>query len=63
MIRVDTHTDHVTVVNVFRIREGDQQTAVERVMAVNERIAREPGWISASVHRSLDGARVANYAQ
>jgi hypothetical protein len=53
----------VTVINVFRVVENQQAEALDRLVAVNARIAREPGWISASVHRSFDGTRIANYAQ
>lgn len=63
MVEITPTHDHVTVINVFRVKPGAQADALERLLAVNARIAQETGWISASVHRSFDGLRVANYAQ
>ena len=63
MVAIDRSQDLVTVINVFRVTEGTQEEALRCLRAVNDRIAKEPGWISASVHRSFDGVRIANYAQ
>jgi hypothetical protein len=53
----------VTQINTFTVPEGGQQALID-VLTEAVRCAREePGWISASLHRSLDGTRVVNYAQ
>jgi hypothetical protein len=52
-----------TQINVFTVEPGREQQLVDH-LARSARIAREvPGWVSASLHRSLDGTRVVNYAQ
>jgi hypothetical protein len=53
----------VTQINVFTV-EPDQQLPLIDYLARAARVAGEvPGWMSASLHRSLDGTRVVNYAQ
>lgn len=54
--------DHVTVINVFQVQPQDQEHALGILTKVNARIGREPGFLGAAAHRSLDGQRVANYA-
>ena len=53
----------VTQINMFTVEPGGQDAMIaqlERGVAV----ARDtPGWLSASLHRSLDGTRIVNYAQ
>ncbi|MBU3065012.1 antibiotic biosynthesis monooxygenase [Nocardia sp. NEAU-G5] len=52
-----------TQINVFTVEPGRDQQLIEH-LARAARVAREvPGWVSASLHRSLDGTRVVNYAQ
>jgi quinol monooxygenase YgiN len=54
----------VTLVNVFTVEPDRQQALVSvLVAATDETIRHLPGFVSASIHRSLDGARVTNYAQ
>jgi len=61
IIRPDTSI--VTQINVFTVPPGGQQALID-YLAKAAQVAREvPGWISASLHRSLDGTRVVNYAQ
>lgn len=53
----------VTQINTFTVPEGRQEPLIELLME-SARFAREtPGWLSASLHKSRDGTRVANYAQ
>ncbi|HUQ59472.1 antibiotic biosynthesis monooxygenase family protein [Lentzea sp.] len=53
----------VTQINVFTVEPDRQQPLID-YLAQAARVASEvPGWISASLHRSLDGTRVVNYAQ
>ncbi|MDF7776329.1 antibiotic biosynthesis monooxygenase [Sphingomonas sp. AOB5] len=56
-------TGVVTQINLFTVPEGGQAAMIEQ-LARGVAVAREvPGWRSASLHRSLDGTRVVNYAQ
>jgi hypothetical protein len=55
--------DPTTQISVFTTTPEDQQALVD-ILAEAARYAREfAGWRSASLHCSLDGSRVGNYAQ
>lgn len=57
------NTRVVTQINVFTVAPGRQQPLIDN-LARAAAVAREvDGWLSASLHRSLDGTRVVNYAQ
>ncbi|MGO9836037.1 MAG: antibiotic biosynthesis monooxygenase family protein [Polyangiaceae bacterium] len=54
----------VTFINVFTVKPADQSRLVEILARVTEKSVRHaPGFVSASLHRSLDGKKVAMYAQ
>jgi quinol monooxygenase YgiN len=53
----------ITQINVFEVDPGNQDALTELLKEAIQRISGEPGWISASIHKSLDGTRVTNYAQ
>jgi heme-degrading monooxygenase HmoA len=60
---IRANTPIVTQINVFTVPDGRQQPLID-VLSEAAKVAREvPGWLSASLHRSLDGTRVVNYAQ
>ena len=53
----------VTQVNVFTTMPDRQQALIELLTEAATWARPTPGWLSASLHRSLDGTRVVNYAQ
>lgn len=54
----------VTLINVFTVEPEDQQRVVDLLTrATLDVMSRQPGYLSARVHRSLDGTRAAVYAQ
>lgn len=54
----------VSLINVFTVEPDRQQEVVDRLVEATEKVMRHvPGFISANIHKSLDGVRVANYAQ
>lgn len=54
----------VTLINVFKVEPENQQLLIDLLVAATEEtMAQLPGFISANIHRSLDGTRVTNYAQ
>ena len=54
----------ITLINVFTVDPSKQQQLVDLLTQASESSVRHiPGFISASLHRSLDGAKVAMYAQ
>ena len=53
-----------TIINVFTVEPAQQQQLLELLTQATESSVRHsPGWVSASLHRSLDGTKVAMYAQ
>ena len=62
--RIATNQPLVTLINVFTVDPANQQRLVEVLTEATERVMRTlPGFVSANIHRSLDGTRVTNYAQ
>jgi quinol monooxygenase YgiN len=54
----------VTLINVFTVDAENQQRLVELWQRATDDVMRHlPGFVSANVHRSLDGTKVVNYAQ
>ena len=62
--RIRADAGVVTLINVFTVDSSRQQQLVELWQHATEHVmSRLPGFISASIHRSLDGTKVINYAQ
>jgi quinol monooxygenase YgiN len=54
----------VTFINVFTVEPTNQQRVVELLADVTARFVRHaPGFVAASLHRSLDGTKVTMYGQ
>ena len=54
----------VTLINVFTVEPAQQQRLVDLLVEATEEVMRHlPGYVSANIHRGLDGRHVANYAQ
>jgi quinol monooxygenase YgiN len=54
----------IVLINVFRVASADQSRLVALLAQATEvSIRHAPGFISATLHRSLDGAKVTMYAQ
>ena len=54
----------VTLINVFTVEPSNQWRLVELLARATETSVRlQPGFLSASLHRSLDGKKVTMYAQ
>ena len=63
MITISKDNPVVTLINVFTVEPQNQQRVVDILEATRQAMQYVPGFISASIHKSLDGVRVANYAQ
>ena len=64
MATIAKHNDVVTLINVFTVAPDEQQRLVEVLVDATQAVMRkQPGFVSANIHRSLDGRRVTNYAQ
>ena len=59
------HADQnvTTQINVFEVDPKNQDELARLLIEAVQHVSAMPGWISASVHKSLDGTRVTNYAQ
>ncbi|CCE04406.1 conserved hypothetical protein [Bradyrhizobium sp. STM 3843] len=60
---INANTSIVTQINVFTVPPGGQQSLIDYLAEAAKVAHHVDGWISASLHRSLDGTRVVNYAQ
>src|SRR5437868_9931515 len=54
----------ITLINVFTVEPANQRRLVELLARATETSVRHaPGFVSASLHRGLDGTKVTMYAQ
>lgn len=54
----------VTLINVFTVEPANQDRLLQLWQrATDEVMCHMPGFVSANLHRSLDGTKVVNYAQ
>jgi quinol monooxygenase YgiN len=54
----------VTLINVFTVEPANQERLLDLLARATETSVRDaPGFISASLHRGLDGTKVTMYAQ
>jgi len=54
----------LTFINVFRVEPENQERVIGLLTTATDQVMRAlPGFISANIHRSLDGRHVVNYVQ
>jgi heme-degrading monooxygenase HmoA len=64
MTTITTDAAALTLINTFHVAPEKQQALIDVLDRATEAVMRkQPGFISANIHRSLDGTKVANYAQ
>ena len=64
MTTISKDANLITFINVFTMDPSNQSRLVELLIKVTDAHVRHaPGFISSSLHRSLDGTRVTMYAQ
>ncbi len=63
MPTIEANTGVITQINIFTVPEGGQHALIDLLVEAAQACSRVEGWMSASLHRSLDGTRVVNYAQ
>jgi quinol monooxygenase YgiN len=64
MIQISTTSSVVTLINVFTVDPTNQQRLINLLTRATEVSVRHAsGFISASLHRSIDGTKVTMYAQ
>jgi heme-degrading monooxygenase HmoA len=63
MPQIQTEHQPVTQITVVDAEPGKQAEALSLMAERARFMARQPGFISISLHRSLDGRRIVNYIQ
>jgi quinol monooxygenase YgiN len=64
MSTIEKGNSVLTLINVFSVEPEKQQTLVALLIEATEQTMKHmPGFVSANIHRSLDGKKVVNYAQ
>ena len=54
----------ITLINVFTVAPANQQRLIDLLIrATDEFVRHAPGFLSSTLHRSLDGTKVTMYAQ
>ena len=52
-----------TVIIIFKVKPEQQQELIATIKEFLETVKTQPGFVSANLHQSTDGVKVANYAQ
>lgn len=60
---IATNNEVVTVIAIFNVEPEKQQELLDNISEFVETLKQQPGFVSANFHKSLDGLKVANYAQ
>ena len=64
MSTITKQNNYLTLINIFTVEPSNQQQLVELLTkASNDSVIKIPGFISAALHKSIDGTKVAMYAQ
>jgi len=63
MPQIRSEHQPVTQITVVEAEPGKQAEALELMTQRANFMARQPGFVSISLHRSLDGKRIVNYVQ
>lgn len=64
MAHISKSDKNFILINVFTVAPRNQDKLVDLLIDATEQTMRHlPGFVSASIHKSIDGGRVVNYAQ
>ncbi len=63
MPTIEANTGVITQINVFTVKPENQQAMVDHLIRAASVAKQVPGWKSISIHKSIDGKSVVNYAQ
>jgi len=64
MPEISTANNYLTLINVFKVDPANQQKLVNLLtLATDGSVKNITGFISASLHKSMDGTKVTMYAQ
>lgn len=61
---IEINKDNITLINVFTVDPSKQQQLVDALIETTKQVwHKQDGFISASIHKSVDGKKVVNYVQ
>jgi heme-degrading monooxygenase HmoA len=63
MPTIQANSGVITQINVFTVKPENQQALVDHLIRAASVVRQIPGWKSISIHKSIDGTSVVNYAQ
>ena len=64
MPTITKQNNYLTLINIFTVEPSNQQQLVELLTkASQDSVIKIPGFISAALHKSIDGTKVVMYAQ
>jgi len=64
MKNIAVENNYLTLINVFTVQLENQQELVDLlILATEDSVTKIAGFISSSLHKSLDGSKVTMYAQ
>ena len=63
MPEITAGNGHVTQITVAEAEDGKQDELLRLMTERAQFMSRQPGFVSISLHRSLDGKRIVNYVQ
>jgi quinol monooxygenase YgiN len=64
MTTISTDNNFLTLINVFTVDPSNQQKLVDLlILATEGSVSKVAGFISSSLHKSIDGTKVTMYAQ
>jgi quinol monooxygenase YgiN len=64
MPAITTENNYLTLINVFTVDPSNQQKLIDLLtLATDSNVKNIAGFISASLHKSIDGTKVTMYAQ
>jgi len=63
MTTISKENNYLTFINIFKVNSDNQQKLIDLLIEANQTVKEQPGFISSSLHKSLDGEKVTMYAQ
>ena len=63
MATIAVNNEVITVIVIFSVESDRQQELIDAIAEFLETVKQQPGFVSANLHQSIDGVKVANYAQ
>ena len=63
MPTIATKNEVATVIIIFNVESEKQQELIDTIAKFGDTVKQQLGFVSANIHKSLDGVKVANYAQ